>query len=237
MRKPHWIAKSIQREKEIRNKMSQKINPIGFRTGRFLPWKSRWFSDGSDYKNMLLEDIKIREVLMDKLSTAGIIEVEIERLPKSLVIIVSVSRPGVVIGRGGSGIEDLKKQIVQTISSLRKVSSKDIKIDFRVNEVKNPESSAHLVASRIASDLERRIPHRRSVSKSMERVMASGARGVKIFLGGRIAGAEISRVEKYHMGSVPAQTLREEIDYAQVPALTKRGYVGVKVWIHKKEEE
>lgn len=217
--------------------MSQKINPIGFRVGRFLPWKSRWFSDDSTYKNMLFEDIKIRGFLTEKLSMAGVTQVEIERLPKSMVISVSVSRPGVVIGRGGSGIEDLKKQIVKIIAGVRKTSSKDLKIDLRVNEVKNPEASAILVARRIASDLERRIPHRRSVNKSMERVMASGAKGVKIFLGGRIAGAEISRVEKYHMGSVPTQTLREEIDYAQVPALTKRGYVGVKVWIHKKEEE
>lgn len=217
--------------------MSQKINPIGFRTGTFLPWKSRWFSDSSSYKDMFFEDIKIRKFLMEKLSMAGVVQVEIERLPKSMVVAVFVSRPGVVIGRGGSGIEDLKKQLVKIISMVRKTTDKNLKIDFRVNEVKNPEASAILVAGRIASDLERRMPHRRSVNKSMEKVMASGAKGVKIFLGGRIAGAEISRVEKYHMGSVPTQTLREEIDYAQVPALTKRGYVGVKVWIHKKEEE
>jgi len=217
--------------------MGQKINPIGFRVGRFLPWKSRWFSDGSSYKNMFLEDIKIRKMLMSKLSASGITSIEIERLPKSMVISVFVSRPGVVIGRAGSGIEEIKKQVVEIIRNFRKVSVKDLKIDFKVNEVKNPEISAILVAGRIALDLERRMPHRRSVNKSMERVMASGARGVKVVLAGRIAGAEISRVEKYHLGSVPTQTLREEIDYAQVPALTKRGYVGVKVWIHKKEEK
>lgn len=217
--------------------MGQKINPIGFRTGRFLPWKSRWFSDKIAYKDLLIEDIKIRKALMERLSSAGITRVEIERLPKSMVVIVFVSRPGVVIGRGGSGIEELKKFIVDVVKDLRKSSTKDLKIDLRVNEVKNPETSAILVAGRIASDLERRMPHRRSVNKAMERVMASGAKGVKIVLGGRIAGAEISRVEKYHIGSVPTQTLREDIDYAQVPALTKRGYVGVKVWIHKKGEE
>jgi small subunit ribosomal protein S3 len=217
--------------------MGQKINPIGFRTGSFLPWKSRWFSEDSSYKDYLLEDIKIRRALMDRLRAAGITGVEIERLPKSMVIVLTVSRPGVVIGRGGMGLEDLKKFILGLIKELRGKEVKDLKIDLRVNEVKNPELSAHLVAGKIVSELERRMPHRRVVAKTMERVMASGALGVKIVLSGRIAGAEISRVEKYHSGSVPTQTLRENIDYAQIPALLKRGYVGVKVFIHKKEED
>jgi small subunit ribosomal protein S3 len=217
--------------------MGQKINPIGFRTGSFLPWKSRWFSEDSSYKDYLLEDIKIRRALMDRLRAAGITGVEIERLPKSMVIVLTVSRPGVVIGRGGMGLEDLKKFILGLIKELRGKEVKDLKIYLRVNEVKNPELSAHLVAGKIVSELERRMPHRRVVAKTMERVMASGALGVKIVLSGRIAGAEISRVEKYHSGSVPTQTLRENIDYAQIPALLKRGYVGVKVFIHKKEED
>jgi len=217
--------------------MGQKINPTGFRVGTFLPWKSRWFSDNANYKDYLLEDIKIRKALMSRLKLAGINSVEIERLPKSMAIILTVSRPGVVIGRGGSGLEDIKKHIIETISKVRGKKVKDLKIDLRVNEVKNPELSAHLVAGRIASDLERRMPHRRVVSKTIDRVMQSGALGVKVILAGRIAGAEISRTEKYHKGSVPAQTLRETIDYAQVPALLKRGYVGVKVFIHKKKEE
>jgi small subunit ribosomal protein S3 len=216
--------------------MGQKINPVGLRTGTFVPWKSRWFSDKL-FKDYLVEDIKIRKALMEKLKLAGIVSVEVERLPKSMVIIMTVSRPGVVIGRGGTGIEDVKKYVLEIINKVRKVKVKDLKIDLRVNEVKNPELSAHLVAGRIASELERRMPHRRVVTKAMERVMASGAKGIKIVLGGRIGGAEISRVEKFQEGSVPTQTLRETIDYAQVPALLKRGYVGIKVWIHKKEEE
>jgi small subunit ribosomal protein S3 len=152
-------------------------------------------------------------------------------------IIVAVSRPGVVIGRGGSGIEEIKKYVVEIIERARGKSIKDIKIDFRVNEIKNPEISAHLVATRIAAELERRLPHRRVVSKALERIMQSGALGAKIVLAGRINGAEISRVEKFQDGSVPTQTLRENIDYAQIPALLKRGYVGVKVWIHKKEDQ
>lgn len=217
--------------------MGQKVNPINFRMGKFLPWKSRWFSDDARYKDLLIEDIRIRKALMDKLKLAGIVSVEIERLPKSMVVTMRVSRPGVVIGRGGSGIEEVKKQILEILTKTRKKDVSNIQIDPRVVEIKNPELSAHLVASRIANEMERRLPHRRSVARAMDRVMQSGAKGVKIVLSGRIAGAEISRREKYHRGSVPSQTLRKNVDYAQVPALLKRGYVGVKVYIYKEDEE
>jgi len=217
--------------------MGQKINPVGLRIGSFLPWKSRWFSDDATFKDYLIEDIKIRKALMEKLKLAGITEVSIERLPKSMVINLTVSRPGVVIGRGGTGIEDVKRFILEIISRVRKKPIKDMKIDLKVSEVKNSELSAYLIAGRIVVELERRIPHRRVVTKAIERVMAGGALGIKVVLGGRINGAEISRVEKFQLGSVPTQTLREVIDYAQVPALLKRGYVGVKVWVHKKSEE
>lgn len=173
---------------------------------------------------------------MQKLKLAGIDLVEIERLPKSMVIIMTVSRPGVVIGRGGTGIEDVKKFIISVLEKVRQKKINDIKVDLKVNEVKNPDLSAYLVAGRIASDLERRMPYRKVVTKTIERVMQSGALGIKVVLGGRIQGAEISRTEKFHKGSVPSQTMREDIDYAQIPAMTKRGYVGVKVYIHKKQE-
>lgn len=217
--------------------MGQKVNPVGFRVGRTIGWKSRWFSNNTDFKGLLLEDIKIRQELMKKLSIAGIVGVEIERQPKSIVIIVTVSRPGVVIGRGGSGIEELKKFIVAILNEGKTTKSDKVKIDLKVNEIKNYDLSAYLVAERIAQDLEKRIPHRRSVTKAMERVMTARAGGIKIVLSGRINGAEISRVEKFHEGSVPTQTLREDIDYAERPALTKRGYVGVKVWIHRKDQD
>jgi len=215
--------------------VGQKINPTGFRVGTFMPWKSRWFVDDKSYKEYLIEDIKIRKALMEKLKLAGITSVEIERLPKSIVITLTVSRPGVVIGRGGSGIEDVKKDVINIIRKIRGVKPV-IKIDLHVVEVKNPELSAYLVAGRIAGDLERRFPHRRAVNKAIERVMQSGAKGVKVVLAGRINGADIARSEGFHVGSVPSQTLRANIDYAQVPAMGKRGYVGVKVWIHKSEE-
>jgi small subunit ribosomal protein S3 len=217
--------------------MGQKINPTGFRIGKFKDWKSRWFADDASFKDLLYEDIRIRDALSEKLEMAGITKVEIDRLPKNMVVTLTVSRPGIVIGRGGTGLEDLKKLIVGIIKEARGEMPKDLKIDLQVNEVKNPETSAQLVANRIVTDLERRIPHRRVIARTMDRVMQSGAKGVKIILSGRIGGADISRVEKYHQGSVPTQTLRENIDYAQVPALLKKGYVGVKVYIHKEREE
>src|SRR3989344_9602418 len=216
--------------------MGQKVNPIGFRVGKFIPWKSRWFADSGNYKDLLIEDIKIRRTLMGRLSLAGITAVEIARLPKSMAITLTVSRPGVVIGRGGSGIEEVKNHVLGIIKETRGKLPKDLKVDLQVKEVKNPETSAHLVATRLAQELERRMPHRRAITRAMDRVMASReAKGIKIVLGGRIGGAEIARSEKYHLGSVPTQTLRENIDYAQVPALLKRGYVGIKVWIYKEE--
>lgn len=217
--------------------MGQKVNPVGFRVGRFSTWKSKWFAGFNDYKNFLVEDVKIRRMLMDKLKLAGIETVEIERLPKSMNITLFVSRPGVVIGRGGSGIEEIKNQLIALIREIRG-SEKTIptKIDLHVNEIKNPDLSAHLVATRIVTDLERRMPSRRVATKTMERIMQSGAKGVKILLSGRVNGADIARSELYHQGSVPTQTLRENIDYASMPALLKRGYVGIKVWIYKKEK-
>lgn len=218
--------------------MGQKVNPVSFRVGHFKPWKSRWFVDDKKYQDYLIEDIKIRRMLMSELKTAGVVKIEIERLPKNVTITLTVSRPGVVIGRGGSGIEEIKKKVVALITKIRDGKKPhDLKIDLQVQEVKNPDISAQLVAARIAFDLERRMPHRRVVTRILERVMQAGAEGVKIVLSGRIGGTEIARTEKYHAGSVPTQTLRKDIDYAQVNALLKRGYVGIKVWIYKKEEE
>lgn len=212
--------------------MGQKINPLGFRLGQGRTWKSRWFArEPKQYKKNLLEDFKIREFLMKKLKLAGIVKVQIERFINKMKITLYVSRPGVVIGRGGAGMEELKKELCQLVSLPE--PEKNLEID--VAEVKNPELSAQLVATRTAEQLERRLPHRRVVTKMMERVMAAGAKGIKIVLSGRIAGAEIGRTEKFSQGKVPLQTLRAQIDYAQVPALTKFGYIGVKVWIYTGE--
>lgn len=211
--------------------MGQKIHPIGFRIGVGENWKSRWFADKKRYPKNVLEDVKIRRFLFEKLKLAGIVEVNIERLIHKMKITIHVTRPGVVIGRGGSGLEDLKKLLANKVS----IPEPEKNLQIEVAEVKEPELSAQLVATRIAFDLERRLPHRRVMARTQERVMGAGAKGIKIVLSGRIAGADIARTERYVKGKVPLGTLRAKIDYAQIPALTKSGYIGIKVWICKGE--
>jgi small subunit ribosomal protein S3 len=167
---------------------------------------------------------------------AGIAKVEIERSINSLRVIVHVSRPGIVIGRGGTGLEDLKK-FINKIFAKKKPGKAMPKLDIRVEPVKDPNLEAHLVATNIGDQLIRRLPYKRVLNSTSERVMAAGAKGVKIVLTGRIGGSEIGRREKIHVGTVPLSTIRAEINYAQVPALTKKGYIGVKVWINKPEEK
>jgi small subunit ribosomal protein S3 len=187
-------------------------------------------------------DVKLREELLYKLKPAGLSLVEIERSIHKVKVTLHVARPGVVIGRGGSGLEELKKFIEQFLSSLDTSEqshgigqdSGRLKVELAVEPVKNPNLSAYLVAVSIADQLVRRLPHKRVANQSVERIMAAGAGGVRIVLSGRIAGAEIARREKYQAGSVPLSTIREEVDFAAVPALTKSGYIGVKVWICRK---
>lgn len=216
--------------------MGQKVNPIGFRLGNLLTWKSRWYADKKQYQNFVLEDRQLRQFLMDKLKTAGINRVDIERSLRTILVVISVARPGVVIGRGGAALEALKTEIGKNLQ-IRTNDPRASKVELRVEEVKQPDLSAYLTAQRIADQLIKRYPHRRAVNQALERVMGAGAEGIKIVLAGRVAGAEISRTEKYTQGTVPAQTLRADIDYAQHPALTKYGYVGIKVWIHRGEKE
>lgn len=200
-----------------------------------MPWHSRWFASDKDYAKLLLEDIRLRRSLDKKFALAGVQNVEIERLPRAISIRMQVSRPGIVIGRGGTGIEEARTLVLRGLN-LQKDGPRAPKIEIIVEEVKNPDLSAKLVAGRIVLELERRLPQRRVVNKTMDRVMASGAKGIKVTLSGRIAGADIARHEKYQRGSMPTQSLRANIDYAHIPALLKRGYVGVKVWIHRPPE-
>lgn len=212
--------------------MGQKIHPFGFRLGPQFTWKSRWFATGAQYRKLIQEDTKLRETLMERLKPAGVTGVEIERSLRSIGIKLMVTRPGVVIGRGGSGIEELRKFITAFLD-INPKDSRAPRVDLNVEEVKNPDLSSHLVATRIADQLIRRIPHGRVTTRIMEQVMNSGARGVQVVLAGRIGGSEIGRTEKYSQGSVPRQTLRADIDFARVAALTKSGYVGIKVWIYQ----
>lgn len=213
--------------------MGQKVNPHVIRLGTVFNWSSRWF-DERNYKTSVLEDFGLRSMLMKRLKTAGVASVEIERAINSLRIIIHVSRPGIVIGRGGSGLEELKKTINAFFVQTRGTTVLP-KLDIRVEPVKEPNLNAQLVAVNISDQLIRRLPFKRVLNATAERVMNSGALGVKIVLTGRIGGAEIGRREKIHMGTVPLSTIREEISYAQVPALTKKGYIGIKVWINRPE--
>ena len=215
--------------------MGQKVHPFGFRLGPLYTWKSIWYAGKNQYKNQVLEDFKIRKYLKEKLSLAGLNHVFLERSINTLKIILNVSRPGVVIGRGGSNLEQLKLDIAKLLN-INPDDRSATKLEIKVDEVKNPELQAQLVLNKIKDQLEKRYPHRRAVAQAMEKTMAAGAKGVKIIFSGRIGGAEIGRTEKYVKGTVPTQTLRADIDYAEEPALTRSGYVGIKVFIHRGEK-
>lgn len=211
--------------------MGQKVNPISFRLGEFYTWNSLWYANKHDFKKILLEDIKIREYLMKRLTNAGITGVRIERSINKIRITIQVTRPGMVIGRGGSGLDELKKSLGLLIS----VPEPEKNLEIRPEEVKVPDLSALYVARWIAESLQKRMPFRQLLRKSGERTMAAGAKGIKIVLAGRINGAEIARRERFAKGKVPLQTLRAKIDYADYPSLTRSGYIGVKVWICTQE--
>jgi small subunit ribosomal protein S3 len=212
--------------------MGQKVNPIAFRLGADpdYRWQSRWFVKEKRYCQLLLEDFALRQFLTKKLKAAGIVKVEIERSINKLKIILLVSRPGVVIGRGGSGLEELKKIICQKVT----LPHPEKNVSLEVIEVKETGLQPRLLANQIADGLIKRMPFRRLVQRTMEQATEAGALGIKVVLAGRIGGAEKSRREKFSQGTIPLSTLRAEIDYAAVSALTRSGYIGVKVWIHKK---
>lgn len=218
--------------------MGQKVNPQILRLGTIYNWESRWF-DERNYKGTLLEDYKIRKALMDKLKFAGVSHIEIERSINSVKLIINVSKPGMVIGRAGTGLEDLKKFIMATFKKLdpKKSGKGAPKVDLRVEAVKEPNLDAYLVAKNVAEMLAKRLPYKRVLNSNAERVMGAGAKGVRIVLSGRIAGSEIGRREKIQVGKVPLSTIREHIEYASYPSLTQKGYIGVKVWINAPEKE
>lgn len=213
--------------------MGQKIHPTGYRIGSTFTWKSTWFASARDYSARVLEDKKIRDFFQKELENAGLDRVEIDRSINVIKIRLHVARPGVVIGRGGANLEELKKKLAR-ILKINPRDPKGVKVSIdEIVEVKNPDLSARFVVARIADQLVKRYPHRRAVSQALERVMQAGAKGVKIQLSGRVGGAEIGRREKYSQGTVPTQTIRANIDYYEAPAHTKSGTVGIKVWINR----
>lgn len=205
--------------------MGQKVNPHGLRVGVIKGWDSKWYA-GKDYEKFLLEDIKIREFIKEKLFLSGISKVEIERASNKARISIHTAKPGMVIGRQGSNIELLK-------SDLKKMTESAIEIN--IVEVKTPDMDATLVAENIAAQLERRIAFRRAMKQCVGRTMRMGAKGIKITCGGRLGGAEIARSESYREGSIPLHTLRADIDYGNAEAHTTYGRIGIKVWIYKGE--
>ena len=207
--------------------MGQKVNPISFRLGEFYTWNSLWYANKRDFRKILLEDLKIRQYLLKKLVIAGVTGVRIERSINKIRITIQVTRPGMVIGRGGSGLDELKKSLSKLVS----IPEPEKNLELRPEEVKVPDLSALYVARWISEQLQKRMPFRQLVKKSAERTLSAGAKGIKIVLSGRINGAEIGRRERFAKGKVPLQTLRAKIDYADYPSLTRSGYIGVKVWI------
>ena len=205
--------------------MGQKVNPHGMRVGVINDWDSKWFAE-KDYADLLVEDAKIREFLKKHLFAAGISKIGIKRVGKRVKIAIYTAKPGMVIGRGGTGIEDIKK-------ALTVVTDKEVDID--ILESKSISMSALLVGEDIASQLERRVSFRRAVKQAVGRTMRAGAKGIKVIVSGRLGGAEIARSETVKEGSIPLQTLRANIDYAVATAHTTYGAIGIKVWIYRGE--
>jgi len=206
--------------------MGRKVHPIGFRLGINKTWDSRWYASPDKYADQLHEDREIREQVFQNTPRAGISKVEIERFPNNVHVTVHTAKPGIVIGRKGANVKDLRK-------NLQELTGTAVKLD--IAEIKEPDLDARLVAENIANQLERRISHRRAMQRAMGQAMRQGAEGIKVMCSGRLSGVEMARREWMREGRVPAQTLRADIDFARAEALTTYGRIGVKVWIYKGE--
>ena len=207
--------------------MGQKVNPKGYRVGVIKDWDSKWFADKKDFSDLLVEDVKIREFIKKQAYEAGIADIEIERAVNNLKITIYTGKPGMVIGRGGQGVEELKTKLEKIAPGKR--------IIINVEEIKYQDLSAQLVAENIASQLENRIAFRRAMKQSIQRTMRAGAKGIKTMVSGRVGGADMARSEGYSEGTIPLQTLRANIDYGFAEADTEYGKIGCKVWIYKGE--
>ena len=208
--------------------MGQKINPIGFRTGVMLGWKSRWYASKREFSDLLMEDFKIRKYVTDKYRFAGIPTVEIERTRDEVKVVLHAARPGVIIGRTGQQVDQLQEELQNLVGR---------RINIKIEEIQRPEIQAHLVAEEIAEQLAKRASFRRTLKRSIEQTMEAGAKGIKIQISGRLGGAEMARQEKQIAGSMPLSTLRAKIDYGFVEAKTAQGNIGVQVWVNQGEFE
>lgn len=204
--------------------MGQKVHPVGFRLGVVKTWSSRWYAT-HNYASFLQEDVAVRKYINKKFAAAGVSRVEIERAAKNLKVNIHSSRPGIIIGKKGAGAEALKDELIKHC----KISSADLSLN--VYEVKKPDTDAQIVADSIRQQLERRVSFRRAMKKAISAAIKAGAKGIKVQCSGRLGGADMSRIERYHEGRVPLHTLRADIDYGTAEALTTYGLIGVKVWV------
>lgn len=209
--------------------MGQKVNPIGFRIGGIQTWRSKWYASKKTYSKLLEQDVRIRDYLTKLLKEALVNRVDIERSRKSVTVTVHAAKPGIIIGRGGAGIEKIKKDVS------RKFLPPKTNLQINIQELKTPNLHAAIVAQTIVNDLEKRIAFRRVMRQAMGRIEREGAKGYKIQIKGRLNGAEIARSESMSEGLIPLHTLRADIDYAKKTARTTYGAIGVKVWIYKGE--
>ncbi|WP_199616557.1 30S ribosomal protein S3 [Paenibacillus alkalitolerans] len=205
--------------------MGQKVSPVGLRVGIIRDWESKWYAD-KDFGKLLMEDVKIREYLKNKLKDSAVSRIDIERAANRVNVTIHTAKPGMVIGKGGAEVEVLRGYIAKMT---------DKKVHINISEIKNPELDAILVAESIAQQLERRVSFRRALKQAIQRTMRAGAKGIKTAVSGRLGGAEIARSEGYSEGTVPLHTLRADIDYGTAEAHTTYGRIGVKVWIYRGE--
>ncbi len=214
--------------------MSHNVHPYAHRLGIIRDWKSRWFAVNSKFRDFLKADILLREYLEKKLKTSYVSSIEIERGERTLRVIIKTSRPGIIIGRSGEGAEKLRKEIQTFLQKKKLTTGQELKLD--IEEIKSPESNAAIVALMIKEGLEKRMPFRRVMKQTVDKVMANrDAQGIKIYLGGRLGGADMARSESLKKGRIPLQTLRADIDYATERATIPQGDLGIKVWIYKGE--
>ncbi len=206
--------------------MGQKVNPNGFRVGVIRDWNTRWYASKKDYADYLVEDRKLRDYLKQKYYTAGVSKIEIERAANKVTVSIYTARPGMLIGKGGVGVDAIKADASKLIGK---------SVNVNIMEVRNPDANAQLIAENIAQQLEKRISFRRAMKQAMQRATKAGAKGIKLKCGGRLGGAEIARSEGYHEGSIPLQTMRADIEYGFAEAHTTYGRIGCKVWIYKGE--
>lgn len=203
--------------------MGQKIHPIGFRVGVIRDWESKWYAE-KDFPALLIEDAEIRKYVKKKLNLAGISHTEIERAANKIKVTLHTAKPGIIIGRGGKGVDDLR-------ADLEKMTQKQVHVN--VQEIRNPETDAQLVAESIAQQIEKRVAYKRAMKQAVTRTMRMGAKGIRVRCAGRLAGAEMARVESEKQGKIPLHTLRADIDYGFAEAATTYGNIGIKVWIYK----